>query len=188
MLACRVFKPALIHLQLSRRSPHLRIDYVPSYLHIAPRALEDRLRREIRVAEKKRQEVTLLYGECFPDMQHFCQLSGVHKIPCLHCYQILLGHERFQRLMDQEAGTFFVESDLITHFKEYCLDPLELHDQEMRYLFFGNYKKLLYVRQPGDPDLTPEVESLAGILQLTAEIQDADYSHLERELAKLGFL
>ena len=188
LLACGVFRPALRHLGLSRRYPNLRISYLPSNLHSGPQRLESRLRQKIRATEKRNERVVLLYGDCFPNIQYFCEQHGVVKVPGFHCYEMLLGRERFQQLIEEAAGTYFVERDLITNFKQYCLDPLELHDEEMRRLCFGNYRRLLYVRQPADPDLASEAGTLAEFLQLSLEVRDADYSYLEGELAGLMLL
>ena len=63
--------------------------------------------------------------------------------------------------------------------------PLELHDDEMRKRCFERYHRLLYVRQPSDPDLVPQASKLAKFLELSLDISDADYSHLERKLTEL---
>ena len=87
--------------------------------------------------------------------------------------------------MTETAGTYFVESELIANFREYCLEPLELYDGEIRKSFFKHYKKLMYVRQPYDPDLKAQAGKLADFLNLSLEIVDADYTHLEKRLIHL---
>ncbi|MFC1962844.1 DUF1638 domain-containing protein, partial [Chloroflexota bacterium] len=110
---------------------------------------------------------------------------GVIEIPGHYCYEMLLGTERFRRLLEENAGTFFAEQDLILHFEEYCTVPLELHDEEMRQYIFEKYQKLLYLRQPSDPDIVPRASDVAKFLELSLEISDADYSHLEKYLTEL---
>ena len=83
------------------------------------------------------------------------------------------------------ASTYFAEKDLILNFEEYCMRPLELDDEEMRRYCFGQYRRLLYVRQPSDPNLMTEAGEVARFLGLSLEIRDADYSHLEKTLLKL---
>jgi hypothetical protein len=82
-------------------------------------------------------------------------------------------------------GTYFLERDLILNFEEYCLEPLELHDEEMRKSFFEYYERIVYLRQPSDPDLLSKANKLATFLQLSLEIRGADYSHLEETLNDL---
>ena len=185
IVACAVFKPAIEYLQLERRSPNLRLSYLPSKLHLRPQELKNRLLREITSAQKRNERVICLYGDCFPDIDDFCQEHGVIKVPGHYCYEMLLGSERFRRLITEITGTYFAEKDLILNFEEYCVRPLELHDEEMRKYCFQQYRRLLYVRQPSDPNLVPKASEVAEFLGLPLDISDADYSHLEKELAGL---
>jgi hypothetical protein len=98
---------------------------------------------------------------------------------------MFLGSERFNKLLDENAGTYFLEKELLMNFKDCCMEPLELYDDELREMYFKHYQRLLYVRQPSDPDLLPEATELARFLGLVLEVEDADYSQLERELVKL---
>jgi hypothetical protein len=87
--------------------------------------------------------------------------------------------------MDETAGTYFLEKELILNFREYCIEPLELDDAEMRECYFKHYQKLIYIRQPTDPNLLSQAHDLADLLELSLAISDADYSHLEKALTKL---
>jgi len=185
IIACRVFKPALEQLGLARRYPDLRVSYLPPVLHVRPQQLEQQFRRRVAVAAKRSERLVCLYGECFPDLSEFCRTREIAKVPGQNCYEILLGADLFGRLVDETAGTYFLEKELILNFREYCLEPLELYDAQVRKWCFEHYKRLLYVRQPGDPDLVPQACELADFLELSLEVRDADYSHLERTLTGL---
>jgi len=180
-----VFKPAIEYLQLERRCPDLRLTYLPSKLHLKPRELKRLLLREVTEAKKRNERIICLYGECFPDISDFCKQLGILKVPGAYCYEMLLGTERFKQLIDEMAGTYFLEEDLIINFEEYCMRPLELEDEEMRKQCFKHYERLLYVRQPSDPDLLTAASKLANFLEVSLEIRDADYSHLEKSLIEL---
>ena len=185
IVACAVFKPAIEYLQLERRYPNLRLTYLPSRLHLRPQELENHLLREITSAQKRNERVICLYGDCFPDIDDFCQEHGAIKVPGHYCYEMLLGSERFRQLIEEMTGTYFAEKDLILNFEEYCVRPLELHDEEMRKYCFQQYRRLLYVRQPSDPNLVPKASEVAEFLELPLDISDADYSYLEKRLTEL---
>lgn len=185
IIACTVFKPALEYLQLEKRYPNVRLTYLPSNLHLRPQELKKRIKNGIVAAQKRNERIICLYGDCFPDIDHFCQQHGVAKVPGHYCYEMLLGSERFERLINEMAGTYFAEKDLILHFQEYCVRPLELEDEEMRRYCFEHYKRLLYVRQPSDPDLEVQAGEVADFLELSLDISDADYSYLEKNLIEL---
>ena len=55
----------------------------------------------------------------------------------------------------------------------------------MREYCFEHYKKLLYVRQPADPELSSQVNDIANFLELALDVKDADYSYLEIKLDEL---
>ena len=188
IIACAVFKPAIDNLQLENRYPNLRLTYLPSNLHLRPQELRNHLLQEITFAQKRNEQTICLYGNCFPDINNFCKRHATIKVSGLHCYEMLLGSQRFQQLVSETAGTYFLEKDLIVNFEEYCIEPLELHDEEMRRSFFEHYQRLLYVRQPSDPDLLGKANKLAKFLELSLEIGDADYSHLEKNLIELMHL
>ncbi len=185
IIACAVFKPALEHLQLENRYPNLRLTYLPSNLHLRPQELRNCLLKETTAAQKRNERVICLYGDCFPSIDDFCEQYEVTKVPGHYCYEMLLGSERFRRLINEMTGTYFAERDLIINFEEYCVRPLELHDEEMRRYCFKQYQRLLYVRQPSDPDLVLQAGEVAEFLELSLDISDVDYSYLEKNLIEL---
>jgi hypothetical protein len=185
IIACAVFKPALRHLGLRRRYSQLRLTCLPAVLHLRPQHLEKRLRREVAAAYRRGERAICLYGECFPGISEFCKEQGAAKVPGDYCYEMLLGTERFSYLVGEVAGTYFAERDLILNFEEMCRRPLELDDDDLRQCCFAHYRRLLYVRQPDDPEVATMASEVASFLGLSLEIDDADYSHLERDLVKL---
>ena len=185
IIACQVFRPALEHLGLEDKCSYIQLTYLPPNLHLKLHELGKYLRREIIAAERRNERTICLYGDCFPGISEYCQRHGARRVPGPYCWEMLLGSERFNQILEEDAGTYFLEKELICNFKEYCVEPLELYEEEMREQCFKHYHRLLYVRQPSDPDLTAKANEIAEFLGLSLEIQDADYSHLEERLNKL---
>ena len=185
IIACSVFKPAFDELALEHRYPDLRFTYLPSHLHLHPQELKKRLKKAIAASRRKAERTICVYGECFPDIDGFCRQHNVYTVPGHYCYEMLLGKGRFQELIRETAGTYFVERNLLLNFEEYCIEPLELRDEEMKRYCFGQYRRLLYIRQPSDPDLMPRADEVAAFLGLSLDVGDADYSYLERMLSAL---
>jgi hypothetical protein len=163
----------------------LRATFLPSNLHLYPHTLKKNLIREIVSARKRNERPLLLYGYCVPGIEEICTQYCAHKVSGLHCYEMLLGNDLYEQILAKTAGTYFLEKELIVNFREYCFEPLELYDSDIRKSFFKHYNKLMYVRQPSDPDLMAEAGKLAGFLNLSLEIIDADYTHLEKRLIHL---
>lgn len=185
IIACQVFQTALESLHLESRFPDVCITYLPSTLHLKPQALQKRLDIEVASAKEKDERIICLYGTCTPDIDGFCERNKVKKVPGHYCYEMLLGTKQFKDFLDQTAGTYFAEKDLIENFNDYCIKPLELHDEEMRNLCFKHYSKLVYIRQPADPELTPRAGEIADFLDLSLDISDADYTYLDKTLTEL---
>lgn len=185
IIACSVFKPALEHIGVGKRYAELRLTYLPSNLHLRPQELKSRLLKKTTSAQKRNERVICLYGDCFPGIDDFCKQHKVVKVPGHSCYEMLLGSERFRQLLEEIAGTYFLEKELILNFEEYCMKPLELHDEEMRKCYFERYQRLLYVRQPSDPDLVQQAGELAKFLDLSLEIRDVDYPQFQEKIIKL---
>jgi hypothetical protein len=185
IIACHVFKPALEALDVEARYSHVKVTYMPSTLHSDSNKLKAQFLDKLTSAEIKNEEVVFLYGSCFPDIDDVLSQSGAVRTPGHFCYEILLGAERFKKAMDETAGTYFAEKDLIRNFDEFCKIPLELDDPEMRKHFFGPYKKFVYIRQPLDYDLAGKASEIAAFLDLELVILDADYSHLLKMLDEL---
>ena len=164
IIACGVFKPVMEHIALQEKYPNLKVTYLPSVLHLRPPDLKNFLVKEINTAQKKDEDVICLYGWCFPDIEEICKQHNVIKVPGTYCYEMFLGPDRFNQIMNETAGTYFMEKDLITNFEQHCKIPLELHDETMRRYCFEHYTKLLYVRQPADTDLTTQVDEIADLL------------------------
>jgi hypothetical protein len=185
IIACGVFKPLLEYLQFERRFPHVRLTFLPANLHVYPAKLKDHILSALRAAQRRGDRAICLYGDCFPGMDDFCREHCIARVPGTHCYEMLLGSKRFRRIIDEIAGTYFLERYLIEEFEKCCAKPLELHDDEVREYLFRHYKRLVYVRQASDPDLVPKAGKLAEFLGLALEVRDADYTHLEKELTTL---
>jgi hypothetical protein len=147
---------------------------------LRPQDLRRQLSETIISARERNERILCLYGTCFPEIEDFCRRQGVTKVPGLHCFEMLLGTDQYENIINEMPGTYFLERDLILNFEEYCLKPLELHDEEMRKSFFEHYERVVYLRQPSDPGLLSKANELATFLQLSLEIWDADYSHLKK--------
>ena len=185
IIACGVFKPAIEHIRPERKFAGLEVAYLPSNLHVFPDRLRSELLGEIESARAAGARPLCLYGECFPGTDACCRERRALRVPGMHCYEMLLGSGLYNELMEETAGTYFLEKDLIENFRSYCVEPLELHDEGLRKMCFAHYKRLLYVRQPSDPDLVPRTKELARFLELTLEIKDADYAHLTGSLSRV---
>ena len=185
LIACGVFKPAFEYLDLTCRYPGLLITYLPANLHLKPEMLKIALQRAVEEALGRGERPLIVYGDCFIGIDAFCRQHGIAKISGRNCYEMLLGNLLFESILTEITGTFFVEQELLLNFDTYCSEPLELTDDDLKKIYFEHYRRLLYVRQPNDPELTEQANIIADFLNLTLDIQDADYSYFSKLLRTL---
>jgi hypothetical protein len=185
LIACEIFRSALVYLQIQRRYTIVSIHYLPGHLHMQPVELKRRILAQIRLARERNEPVGCIYGHCFEDIDEILQKEMVPRIHTAHCFEILLGGDRFRQIIQDQAGTFFMEKELIENFQKYCWEPLELHDPQMRSWYFEHYRQAVYIRQPLDPDLTAKARQIAEALDLRLRIADADYDELDRAVHHL---
>ena len=186
IIACGVFRDALGQIEFQRFHQSVAITYITPHLHNHPQKLKEEILHQIHLAKKAGDEILCLYGRCYPELDGHLYEMGIPRVPGGHCYEILLGSRRFRAIIDEEAGTYFIEKDLILNFPEYCIQPLELDDPLMRESYFQHYTRLAYIRQPLDPDtVIPNVHAISQFLKLKPMVIDADYSELTINLLRL---
>lgn len=186
IIACGVFRNALRRIEPQRFYQNVAITFITPHLHNHPKKLKKEILHQIHMAQKAGDKILCLYGRCYPDLDDHLYEMGIPRVPGEHCYEILLSSRRFHAIIDEEAGTYFVEKELILNFSEYCIQPLELDDPVMRESFFQHYKRLVYIRQSFDSDsIIPSFHDISQFLDLTPLVIDADYSELKTNLIEL---
>jgi hypothetical protein len=172
-------------LAIERRFSVATLRYLPAYLHLQPLELKKRLIGAVHQLLAGDCRICCLYGRCFPDIDEVLQEFDLPRLPGNHCFEILLGLERFKKLTNDRPGTFFVEKELLLNFDAYCWIPLELCDPQLREWYFESYRYIVYIRQPLDPDLNKMASQVADRLNLCLSVVDADYRELNLKLNRL---
>ena len=186
IIACGVFRDALEQIALERFYPNVVVTYITPVLHNHPIKLKEQILHQLHLVKKTGDSILCLYGRCHPELDRYLNAMDISRIPGGHCYEILLGSSRFSKIIEQDAGTYFVEKELILNFPEYCIQPLELDDPLMRESYFQHYTRLTYIRQPLDPDdVMTNVDDISRLLDLKTTVVDADYTELKTNLLKL---
>ena len=111
------------------------------------------------------------------------QENQVERLPGAHCYQFFAGQQTFTDLQEEEIGSFYVTDFLVKQFDSYVWKSLGLDKHpELLELYFGNYKKLVFLAQTDNEELTKLAESCAKRLNLNFERLYTGYGDLEKSL------
>ncbi len=106
--------------------------------------------------------------------------EGVERIEGPHCYAFFAGQQAFEALAEQEVGSFYLTDYLVRHFDRLMWQGLGLDKHpDLLPLYFGNYRRLVYLAQVKDPKLDEKAEEAARRLGL-------DYQKVETGMGELG--
>ena len=87
-----------------------------------------------------------------------------------HCYAFYSGTEKFLAAGDADMDSFFLTDFLARQFEAFVIEPLGLdRHPELRDMYFGNYRRLIYLAQTEDEELDAKAEAAAERLGLAYE-------------------
>ena len=162
---------------------------LPVLLHNTPDRIPTALSEKIASLENDYDQIIVIYGDCGTGGMLDKKLDeiGVERIKGPHCYEMYAG-EDFQAMMDEELGTYFLTDYLVQSFDHLVIEGLGLDRYpELHEMYFGNYKRVVYLQQREDSVLLEKAHQAADALKLPLEIRTTGYGALEsRLLEKLG--
>jgi hypothetical protein len=165
---------------------NLEITCLPAIWHNRPEKIPEGVRRKIRAARGRYERILVLYGDCGTGglLDQVLAEEGVERIAGPHCYEFFAGTKAFEEMMEAEIGSFFLTDYMVRHFDRLIMQGLGLDRRpELRDLYFGNYRKLVYLSQIEDPRLLAKARSAAEQLGLEFEHRHTGYGDLETFLA-----
>jgi Protein of unknown function (DUF1638) len=145
---------------------------LPAKLHNRPQHIAEAVRRKIRERRGAYDEILCLYGDCGTGgaLDRVLAEEGVARIDGPHCYSFYAGARAYDGMMEEELGTFFLTDFLARHFDRLVIEGLGLdRHPELLDDYFGHYKRLVYLAQTDDSELSVRAERAAGRLGLASE-------------------
>jgi len=146
---------------------------LPAIWHNSPEKIPEGVLAKIRAARAEGVErIFVLYGDCGTggELDRILAEEGVERIDGPHCYSFFAGSAAFERLAEQEVGTFYLTDYLARHFDRLMWQGLGLdRHPELLPVYFGNYRRLVYLAQVEDPALDAKAQEAAQRLGLEYE-------------------
>jgi len=160
---------------------------VPALLHNTPDRIPEAVARRIRQARAAYERVIVVYGDCGTGgrLDALLAAEGVERVAGPHCYE-MYADGRFQALMDQAPGTFFLTDYLARSFDHLVVERLGLdRHPELREDYFANYTRVVYLAQEDKPELRAKAEWAAASVGLPLEVVRVGYGALESRLVEM---
>ncbi len=187
LLACGALARELAEIVRSNRWTHVRVRCLPPDLHNRPAEIPGAVRKQIENSGSEFEQILVAYGDCGTGgkLDEVLREYGVDRLPGAHCYEFFAGSENFANIAEAEPGTFYLTDFLVRHFDRLVRKGLGLDERpELKELYFGNYRRLLFLAQDDDPELAEQARQHAGYLGLEYHRHFTGAQRVERHLTE----
>ncbi len=185
VIACGALAREFLAVKVANGWDHMEITCLPAIWHNYPHRIPEGVRRKIRANRARYDEILVLYGDCGSGglLDEVLREEGVERIDGPHCYSFFAGEEVFERMHEEEIGTFYLTDFLVRHFDRFVVQGLKIdkHPQLLP-MYFGNYKRVMFLIQFPDKTLEKKAHAAAERLGLPLEVYYTGLGGVERFL------
>ncbi len=187
VIACGALAHEIVALRRINDWPHLVVQCLPADLHNRPQKIPGAVRAKIAANRDRFASIFVAYADCGTggQLDQVLREEGVERIPGDHCYEFFAGSQAFAAMADAEPGTFYLTDFLLRHFDRLIMRGLGIDKHpELLPLYFGNYKRLVYLAQLEQPGMLEAGQQAADRLGLAFEHRFTGYGGLQHSLQR----
>jgi len=166
--------------------PNVEIACLPPDLHNRPGGIPGAVRDRIRRGRANGfDQVFVAYADCGTGglLDRVLEDEGVERLPGAHCYEFFAGRTAFAEMADDEPATFWLTDFLARNFERLVIRGLGIdRHPELEAVYFGNYRRVVYLSQTDDPELLDLARAAADRLGLDFEHRHTGYGELATSL------
>lgn len=191
VIACGALAHEIVWLQKHNGWGAIDLQCLDAELHNKPKLIPQKLRAAIEKNRSQYEHIFIGYGDCGTGgeidriiaQEHEAGHKKIERLPGAHCYSFYVGEERFNKLAEQQLGTFYLTDFLVEHFERLMVRGLKLDKYpELREQYFANYKLVVYLSQRMDAELVTKARAAAAFLGLEFRHEHSGYGDLETSL------
>ncbi len=189
VIACGALAHEIVALKALNNWPHMEVQCLPADWHNRPEKIPAAVREKIRANSGRFASMFVAYADCGTGgmLDKVLAEEGVERIPGAHCYEFYAGSAAFEAMADAEPGTFYLTDFLLRHFDRLIIQGLGLdRHPELLSVYFGNYRKLIYLAQLESPGGIEDGQRAAARLGLEFEYRLTGYGELQHSLEGAG--
>ena len=186
VIACGALAREIAALRKANGWSSLDVVCLPPELHNRPERIAGAVREKIRQHRKDYDGIFVAYGDCGTGgaLDAVLAEEGVERIPGAHCYEFFAQPAAFAALAEAEPGTFYLTDFLLRHFDRLVIRALGIdRHPELQQVYFGNYRRLVYLAQAPKPDAEAAARKVAERLGLELVVRQTGYGALGSSLA-----
>ena len=173
---------------VTQRSLDVTIYPLPPLLHNRPEKIAAEVDALLHEIKDKHLRCAVAYADCgtYGALDAVIDSHNVKRLDGNHCYDIFAGKAEIERLMAQDAGTYFLTDFLVKSFHRSVIVELGLDKYpHLRDDYFKNYRRVIWLAQNRTPELEKAAIDAAAEINLPLEIQAAGYEGLTTQVLKL---
>lgn len=185
VIACGALAHEIVALRKLNDWPHLTIQCLPAELHNRPEKIPAAVQEKIHANRGLYASLFVAYADCGTGglLDAMLAQEQVERIPGAHCYEFFAGSSAFAALADSEPGTFYLTDFLLRHFERLVIHGLGIDSHpELLAMYFGNYRRLVYLAQVENPQHIEDAKEAARRLGLAFEYRFTGYGDLAKSL------
>ena len=172
LISCGALAQELVQIVRRNEWRHVKIQCLPPELHNRPDKLPSAVRAQLEKNNGLFEHIFVAYGDCGTGgkLDAVLQEFGVERLPGVHCYEFFTGSATFRGIAEAEAGSYYLTDFLARHFERIVIQGLGLDKRpELKELYFGNYRRLVFLSQTDDSQLLARAKAHAAYLGLQFE-------------------
>ncbi len=171
-----------------RRGWPVDVHPLPPLLHNRPDRIAAAVEQRVEQLTSRYARVAVGYADCgtYGALDEVCDRLGLRRLGGAHCYDVFAGVERMRATFEADPGTYVLTDFLVRAFDRLVVAELGLdRHPELREDYFGNYRRVVWLAQHPDEQLTGLAQAAADRLGLPLETVVVGDEELERQLAEL---
>ncbi|WP_135450203.1 DUF1638 domain-containing protein [Tabrizicola caldifontis] len=189
LVACGALAHEILALKAANGWEHIDLQCLPAKLHLWPERIIPAVEAAVIAAQGRYETIFVVYADCGTGglLKAACDRLGVGMVEGPHCYAFFEGNAAFAARAETEFDAFYLTDFLVRQFDAFVWKPMGLdRHPELRDMYFGNYRKLVYLAQLDDPALDAKAQDCAARLGLAYERRLTGYGDLARTLARVA--
>ncbi len=189
VIACGALAREIVALKKLNGWSALDIQCLPPELHNRPERIPAAVREAIVAGRANYERIFVAYADCGTGglLDEVLLDERVERLPGAHCYEFFATAATFAALGEAEIGTFYLTDFLVRHFDRLVITGLGIdRHPELATEYFRNYRRLTYLVQAADPELSVAARAAAQRLGLEYEERFTGYGDLATRLAAVA--
>ena len=161
---------------------------LPPLLHNRPEKIAAEVDALLLEIKDKHSACAVAYADCgtYGALDIVIKRHRVKRLGGNHCYDIFAGSSEIERMMAEDAGTYFMTDFLVKSFHRSVIVELGL-DRYPHLLddYFKNYSRVIWLAQSRTPELEQAAIDAAAEIGLPLQIQSTGHAGLTAQILEL---